>query len=45
MKNVEFDEGMIDVMEEEMYMDDEDMVDNDDLDAFTAAFNRGYKTA
>ena len=42
MKDIE--EEMV-VEEEEMYMDDEELVDNDDMDAWIAAFNRGYKAA
>ena len=42
MKDIE--DEMV-TQEEEMYMDDEELVDNDDMDAWIAAFNRGYKAA
>ena len=45
MKNIEDEVIDLAIEEDEMYVDDEDLVDNDDMDAWIAAFNKGYKAA
>ena len=47
MKEIDIDEELLEqgVIEDSGYLDDEEAVDNDELDAFTAAFNKGWKTA
>jgi hypothetical protein len=48
MRNVDMDEDFLDEYareEEEFYLDDDELVDSDEIDAWRAAFNRGYKAA
>lgn len=45
MRMVDIEQESIDLMGEEEYIDEDLLVDNDDLEAFTAAFNRGERLA
>jgi len=45
MKEEEFDEELIDLETEESYINEEELLDEDEIDAITEAFLRGYKAA
>ncbi len=45
MKDVDFEEEMIDLEEEQSFIDEEMLLEEDEIDAIDEAFLRGYKAA
>ncbi len=45
MREIDVEEEMIDLMGGDEYIDEDELVENDELDAFLVAFNKGERLA